>query len=166
MKQEHHIAAAFRREFADWQLWWSRAVVFAMAAVAGLTVVLFTRLTERALDSFLDLRTAWWWAPLLWTPLCTVVVVWLTRRFAAGAAGSGIPQVMASLEPQVNDANRGVFVSLKLAAAKFGLTAMGLLGGLSLGREGPSVQIAAGGHAGGAQACCRGARRSRRMACW
>ncbi len=144
MKQEHHIAAAFRREFADWQLWWSRAVVFAMAAVAGLTVVLFTRLTERALDSFLDLRTAWWWAPLLWTPLCTVVVVWLTRRFAAGAAGSGIPQVMASLEPQVNDANRGVFVSLKLAAAKFGLTAMGLLGGLSLGREGPSVQIAAG----------------------
>jgi H+/Cl- antiporter ClcA len=144
MKQDPHIATAFRSEFANWRVWWSRAVVFSMAAAAGLTVVLFTRLTERALDAFDDLRLAWWWAPLLWTPVCTAVVVWLTRRFAPGAAGSGIPQVMAALEPGVNHRDRGLFVSLKLTAAKFGLTAMGLLGGLSLGREGPSVQIAAG----------------------
>ena len=144
MTQDHQITTAFRREFANWGVWWSRAVVFAMAAAAGLTVVLFTRLTEWTMDAFDDLSAAWWWSPLLWTPLCTVVVVWLTRRFAAGAAGSGIPQVIASLEPDVNPSNRGLFVSLKLSAAKFVLTALGLLGGLSLGREGPSVQIAAG----------------------
>jgi H+/Cl- antiporter ClcA len=70
--------------------------------------------------------------------------VWATRRFAPGASGSGIPQVMAALEPEVEPAQRGLFVSLRLAVAKVVLTSAGLLGGLSLGREGPSVQVAAG----------------------
>jgi H+/Cl- antiporter ClcA len=144
MKQDPHVPTAIRKEFVDWRLWWSRAVVVSMAAAAGLVVVLFTYLTELALDTFDGLYLAWWWAPLLWTPVCTAIVVWLTRRFAPGAAGSGIPQVMAALEPDVNHRDRGLFVSLKLTLAKFVLTAMGLLGGLSLGREGPSVQIAAG----------------------
>lgn len=144
MKHDHHIATAFKREFADWRLWWSRSVVMAVAAVAGLTVVAFTWLTERALGLFFSLHTAWWWAPLLWTPLCTAAIVWLTRHYAAGAAGSGIPQVMASLDPAVDGTHRSLFVSLKLTAAKIVLTAWGLLAGLSLGREGPSVQIAAG----------------------
>jgi H+/Cl- antiporter ClcA len=52
--------------------------------------------------------------------------------------------VMASLDPTVDDAHRGLFVSVRLAIAKIGLTAWGLLAGLSLGREGPCVQIAAG----------------------
>lgn len=67
-----------------------------------------------------------------------------TRRFAPGAAGSGIPQVMATLDPAVDPGQRGLFVSVRLAIAKIALTTAGLLGGLSLGREGPSVQIAAG----------------------
>ena len=73
MKHDHHIATTFKREFADWRLWWSRSVVIAVAAVAGLTVVAFTWVTERALGLFFDLRSAWWWAPLLWTPLCTAI---------------------------------------------------------------------------------------------
>lgn len=142
--RDHHIASAFKKEFGDLRLWWARGVVIAAAALAGLTVVGFTWLTEHALEYFLALRLSWWWAPLLWTPACTVIVVWLTRRFAPGAAGSGIPQVMASLDPTVDAERRGLFVSLRLAIAKIGLTAMGLFAGLSLGREGPSVQIAAG----------------------
>ncbi len=141
---DHHIATAFRKEFADPRVWWARTVVIIFAALAGFTVVGFTWLTERALEYFVALRAAWWWAPLLWTPAWTILIVWLTRRYAAGAAGSGIPQVMAALDPAVNADTRGVFVSLKLAVAKIGLTAMGLLAGLSLGREGPSVQVAAG----------------------
>jgi H+/Cl- antiporter ClcA len=144
MKHEHRIANAFKREFADWRLWWARAVVMAAAAAAGLTVVGFTWLTDQALRLFVDLRAAWWWAPLGWTPLCAAAIVWLTRRFASGAAGSGIPQVMAALEPSVGAARRGLFVSMRLTVAKIALTTWGLLAGLSLGREGPSVQIAAG----------------------
>jgi len=143
-KHETRIAAALRREFADWQIWISRIVVIAMAISAGLTVVGFTWLTDRALDGFLHLRMNWWWAPLLWTPLCTVGIVWLTRRHAPGSTGSGIPQVMAALDISVHDKSVGLFVSLKLTLWKIALSAWGLLAGLSLGREGPSVQIAAG----------------------
>jgi len=65
-------------------------------------------------------------------------------RFTPGAAGSGIPQVMASLSSQVEPRRVGMFVSMRLAFAKMLLTAAGLLAGLPIGREGPSVQIAAG----------------------
>jgi len=144
LEHDLHTVAAFRREFSDWRMWLARAIVIAVAAGAGLTVVGFTWLTERALEAFFAVRTTWWWAPLLWTPLCTGAIVWLTRRYVPGAAGSGIPQVMAALDPSVDAANRGLFVSLKLTVAKIALTAWGLLAGLSLGREGPSVQVAAG----------------------
>lgn len=144
MKPNLRIATAFRREFSDWRLWLARAVVIAVAAVAGLTVVGFTWLTERALEAFFSIHAMWWWSPLVWTPLCTGAIVWVTRRYAPGSAGSGIPQVMASLEPSVHSSDRGLYVSIKLTLAKIVLTAWGLLAGLSLGREGPSVQIAAG----------------------
>ena len=137
-------APDLRRELGDWRLWTVRAVVVLLAAAAGLTVVGFTWLAEAAYGRFAALRALAWWSPLVWTPLCTAFIVWCTRRFAPGAAGSGIPQVMATLDTQVGDAQRGLFVSLRLSVAKILLTAGGLLGGLSLGREGPSVQIAAG----------------------
>lgn len=144
MKHDHHIATAFKKEFTDWNLWQTRIMVVAIAAVAGVVVVGFTWLSEKAVNVFFQINTAHWWLPLLWTPLCTAIIVWLTRRYAAGAAGSGIPQVMAALDPSVDGANRSIFVSLKLSFSKILLTASGLLAGLSLGREGPSVQIAAG----------------------
>jgi H+/Cl- antiporter ClcA len=135
---------ALRRELADWRVWAVRGLVVALAVIAGLTIVGFTWLAESASAQFAALRRMAPWAPLLWTPLCAAAVVWCTRRFAPGAAGSGIPQVMATLEPRVGEAERGLFVSLRLSIAKILLTTGGLLGGLSLGREGPSVQIAAG----------------------
>jgi len=137
-------APDLRRELGDWRLWTVRAIVIALAAAAGLTVVGFSWLADMAYASFAALRNRAWWSPLVWTPACTAFVVWCTRRFAPGAAGSGIPQVMATLEPEVGEAERGLFVSLRLTVAKILLTTGGLLGGLSLGREGPSVQIAAG----------------------
>ena len=138
------IATTFRKELSDVNLWWTRALVIAAAAAAGLTVVGFTWLTDHALHLFEGLRTWSRWTPLVWTPVCTAAIVWLTRRFAPGATGSGIPQVMASVDPSVPRDQRHLFVSLKLSLAKILLSTWGLLGGLSLGREGPSVQVAAG----------------------
>ena len=144
MKLQHDLDAALRKELADWRLWAGRAVVVALALLAGWTVVGFTWLSEQASLCFSAVRNISPWAPLLWTPAITALVVWATRRWAPGASGSGIPQVIATLDRQVGDGERGLFVSLRLSLAKFVLTAGGLLGGLSLGREGPAVQIAAG----------------------
>jgi len=143
-KHDHDWRTRARVEFSDRTLWTGRVVVVAMAVLAGLTVVGFTWLCEQAFDVFEYLRDMAWWSPLIWTPACTAAAVWLTRRFAPGASGSGIPQVMAALEPSLDPGKRGLFVSLRLSVAKVLFTAGGLLGGLSLGREGPSVQIAAG----------------------
>jgi H+/Cl- antiporter ClcA len=138
------MGPALRREMSDWRLWWARAVVVLAAIAAGWTIVGFTWLAEHALDLFFRGRDWCWWAPLIWTPACTALIVWCTRRFAAGAAGSGIPQVMAVLDPAFEPAKVGRLVSLRLSVAKIVLTSWGMLAGLSLGREGPSVQIAAG----------------------
>jgi H+/Cl- antiporter ClcA len=142
--RQQHPRLALRKEFADWRLWWGRGVVVALAVAAGLTVVGFTWLCEQASAGFYRLAGAWWWSPLILAPACAAGVVWCTRRYAAGASGSGIPQVMAALEGAAEPPARNLFVSLRLTLAKIALTAGGLLGGLSLGREGPSVQIAAG----------------------
>lgn len=144
MRSHPDVQHTFRKELYDGRLWLNRGVVLAFAALSGLTVVGFTWLSELALEHFHALQQWQWWAPLLWTPLCTAAIVWLTRRYVPGAAGSGIPQVMAALTPGLSSSLRDAFVSLRLAVAKIVLTAWGLLAGLSLGREGPSVQIAAG----------------------
>jgi H+/Cl- antiporter ClcA len=144
MSHDHDTLGAVRRELGDWRPWMTRALVLAFAALSGLTIVAFTWLTDLAFAGYQRIAAIAWWTPLLWGPAATVVVVWATGRFAAGAAGSGIPQVMAALDTAVASPTVRWFVSLRLAAAKMLLTSGGLLAGLSLGREGPSVQIAAG----------------------
>jgi H+/Cl- antiporter ClcA len=142
--QQPDFVNALRRDLADWRQWLARAVVLAYAAASGLAVVGLTWLSDQALHGFASLVA---WQPLLplfWTPACTAGLAWATLRFAPGAAGSGIPQVMAALAPSVAVEERPLFVSLRLSLAKALLTAGGLLGGLAIGREGPSVQIAAG----------------------
>lgn len=144
MDPHPRIVSTLRKELSDWRLWAGRGVVLAFAAATGLAIMAFTWLAEIALEGFFRLEAAAWWAPLLWTPLLTVAIVWVTRRFVPGAAGSGIPQVVAVLSSDEAMAQRGLFVSLKLSLAKIVLASAGMLGGLSLGREGPSVQVGAG----------------------
>ena len=138
------VVAAMRDDLADWRQWLARMVVLAYAAAAGLSVVAFSKLCDLAQQGFANVLAFNPWTPLVWTTACTAGVVWLTRRYAPAAAGSGIPQVMATLDPAVPAEMRSTFVSLRLSVMKAVLTAGSLLGGLASGREGPSVQIAAG----------------------
>jgi H+/Cl- antiporter ClcA len=138
------VIASAREDLADWRAWISRVVILSYAAAAGLAVVAFIKLSEFAMAGFAALAAGPFWLPLLWTPAVCVGVSWLSVHRYPGAAGSGIPQVMAALHPSVGDAELPLFVSLRLSVAKMLLTTGGLLAGLPIGREGPSVQIAAG----------------------
>jgi H+/Cl- antiporter ClcA len=71
-------------------------------------------------------------------------LLWWTRRFAAGTEGSGIPHVVAALDYPLSEPDRGRLVSLRLSLQKIALVSGGLLAGLSIGREGPMVQVGAG----------------------
>ncbi|MFT3929534.1 MAG: chloride channel protein [Spongiibacteraceae bacterium] len=126
------------------KLWLDRTVIWLAAVVAGLCVVGYVWTTEAAIAWFTAMYRAAPWSGLLVTPLGGMLVVWLTRRFASGAAGSGIPQVMAALSTELPSEKRSMLVSLRLSAAKVLLGTGALAAGFSAGREGPSVQIAAG----------------------
>lgn len=147
----HDIAPDFwgnlGRELQFSRLWVDRAVVLGYAVATGLVVVGFTLLAEAASHAFGALQRLHPLAPwlaLLWTPLLTVAIVWCTRRWLPGALGSGIPQVVRALDDDLQPDQRSWLVSLRLALAKVGLVSGGLLAGLSIGREGPTVQVGAG----------------------
>jgi CIC family chloride channel protein len=80
----------------------------------------------------------------LWAVLPTLGLVggWLSgmmvERLAPEASGSGIPQVKAAL------GFAKIPLNLRVALVKLGSTLLALGSGLSLGRQGPTVQIGAG----------------------
>ncbi|MCW5653980.1 chloride channel protein [Hydrogenophaga sp.] len=144
MKGEPDFLQNLRDEMGGARQWIDRAIVIAYAVLTGLAVVAFTLLADAALDVYGRMRGQWWWAPLLWTPALTALVVWAVRRWAPGAVGSGVPQVLTALDPATPLRERSRFVSLRLSVAKILAVSGGLLAGLSIGRQGPSVQVAAG----------------------
>ncbi|MDF1483835.1 chloride channel protein [Ramlibacter sp. H39-3-26] len=144
MNHEPDFIGNLRSELSNWRPWLDRTIVLGYAVTAGLFVVGFTIATEWAFSLFERLHHAAPWALLLWTPAMTAGIVWATRRWFPGAGGSGIPQTKAALDPAVPAERRGLFASLRLTVAKIGLGVAGFAAGLSIGREGPSVQVAAG----------------------
>nr|WP_179405389.1 chloride channel protein [Burkholderia guangdongensis] len=122
---------------------WRQYGVFWLGAIAvGLTAVLYARLIDWGYDTFRTVRQHAAWLPLVATPAIAAGSVWLTRRFFRGAEGSGIPQVIATLH-----ANPSAFgsrlLTLRLLFGKILISFLGILGGFTIGREGPTVQIGA-----------------------
>jgi H+/Cl- antiporter ClcA len=77
---------------------------------------------------------------------CFFLLSWgLVRKFAPTARGSGIPQLMASIElaSPGNDARVDKLLSLKIAFIKIISSLSLLLGHGAIGREGPTLQISA-----------------------
>ncbi len=130
-----------RRHGPEALIWRRRVAILGGAVLVGLVALVFADMADRANALFHALYARFWWAPLIATPLGFAAIVWLTNRFAPLARGSGIPQVMAATKNP--EAALSTFVSARAAVAKFFLTAMALLVGASVGREGPTVQIAA-----------------------
>ncbi|CAD6551500.1 H(+)/Cl(-) exchange transporter ClcA [Paraburkholderia kirstenboschensis] len=115
-----------------------------VGAVSGSLGVLFRSSLEQA-DRFRTLFLAWAQAEsvigllmvVFATAGSTAFSVWLVRRFAPQASGSGIPHVEAVLHGNQPPAHF-VLIPVKFVG---GVLAIGC--GLALGREGPTVQMGA-----------------------
>ncbi|HEX3378437.1 MAG TPA: chloride channel protein [Paraburkholderia sp.] len=122
---------------------WRQYGIFWLGAIAvGLVAVLYARLIDWGYDKFLSVQHRYVWAPLIITPAVAALAVWLTRRFFRGAEGSGIPQVIATLH--ANSREYGVrLLSWRILLGKIAVSFLGILGGFTIGREGPTVQVGA-----------------------
>ncbi|MBY0370276.1 chloride channel protein [bacterium] len=116
-------------------------IYWAAAFSVGLVAVVYAWLFHQVSVSAQSLAASKPALFFLFSPACFVLSWWLVYRFAPGAAGSGIPQVMAALEVEAASASR--WVSVRIAVVKFFSSLICALGGGAIGREGPTIQIAA-----------------------
>lgn len=125
-------------------LQWRRRLLFWTGAiVVGLAAVFFAKAADYAFEVFHGVASHGWWVPLLITPAMFALLCWLTQGALKATRGSGIPQAIAALKVEDEDF-RGCLLSLKVAVGKMALTLAALLGGASVGREGPTVHVGAG----------------------
>lgn len=122
---------------------WKAVLVGVVAGVLGSAFRWSLEEVEHLRGWLLDRFTGWSSLPvaLALGALGGGVGVWLVRRFAPHAAGSGIPNLKAILLREAEPEWK------RLLWVKFvgGVTAIG--GGMALGREGPTVQMGGGvGH--------------------
>jgi H+/Cl- antiporter ClcA len=122
---------------------WRLIVIVAAAVAGGILAVGFAKLCDLAGNAHIAWTQSWPYLVLLLPPIALPAMVWLTLRFAPEAGGSGIPQVIAASESVRRGEGPDARVSLKTALFKMAVAAVLLLCGLSIGREGPTVQVVA-----------------------
>jgi CIC family chloride channel protein len=116
----------------------------AVGALAGLVGSAFNFMlvaAERFRGSLLDwahhYRGVGWLAPVLLAAAAAYVARWLVRRYAPEASGSGVQRVETIIRGDAGTLNPAVL------PVKFVGGVLALGAGLALGREGPTVQMAA-----------------------
>ncbi|WP_321937033.1 chloride channel protein [Paraburkholderia sp. J8-2] len=121
---------------------WLYFAVFWLGAIAtGLVAVMYARLIDFGYSLFLQMTAHYRWLPLLVTPAISAFCVWATRRWFAGSEGSGIPQVIATLHDVRKFGPR--LLTLRILVGKIVLSFLAILGGFTIGREGPTIHVGA-----------------------
>ncbi|WP_376874319.1 chloride channel protein [Albirhodobacter sp. R86504] len=126
------------------RLWKSRLVFWIGALAIGAISAGFALAADEAQHFFMRITTGSGraWLPLLITPIGFVLLAWAAIRWFPGAQGSGIPQAIAARHIGIKG-DLSKLLSLKLAVGKIVMTVFGMGCGASIGREGPTVQVAA-----------------------
>jgi H+/Cl- antiporter ClcA len=121
-----------------------KALPFWMSALfTGIVAVIYARFFGLAENIWNLIYKTNPWLLLLITPVCFLLSWWLVKKFAPFSGGSGIPQVMASLE-SVGPLSKGIskLLSMRVIIIKFLSSIIMVAGGGAVGREGPTIQIA------------------------
>ena len=123
-----------------------QAIPFWFASIlTGLIAVLYTKLFLAAerITSLIFIQHAW--TLFLIAPVCFVIAWWLVHHFSPYARGSGIPQVMAAIQISSPKATKTVdkLLGFRIILIKVTSSLVMAVGGGAIGREGPTIQIAA-----------------------
>lgn len=115
------------------------------AFVTGVVAVGYAKLFNLAESGTLYIIHHVAWSLFLITPICFCLSWWIVKRFANYARGSGIPQVSAALELSNPKYNYTVskLLSFRIVVIKILSSLIMVFGGGAIGREGPTIQIAA-----------------------
>jgi H+/Cl- antiporter ClcA len=123
-----------------------QSIPFWIASIlTGLAAVGYEKLFVWAEQTSFDWLTTRPWLTFILTPIAFLVSWALVHKLAPAARGSGIPQVMAGIELSNPAQHRhtGYLLSLRVAIVKVVSSAVLLIGGGVIGREGPTIQISA-----------------------
>ena len=129
--------ARSRRLFLQYGLPWGGALL------VGLVAVLYAQWSEDAYELFLHWIAGRAWLAFVITPVMTMIAVYMTRRWFSGSEGSGIPQVIAALHAPPDETLMRRLFGLRVIFGKLVVSLIGFLGGLTIGREGPTVHLGA-----------------------
>ncbi|MFT3904546.1 MAG: chloride channel protein [Niabella sp.] len=115
------------------------------AFITGCVAVLYTKLFSWTEEGARFIFSLPGWVAFIVSPITFVLGCWLVIRFAPYARGSGIPQVTASIQLSTPKTYWLVskFLSLRIILIKILSSIVITLGGGIIGREGPTIQIAA-----------------------
>ncbi len=122
-----------------------QALPFWIASLlAGIVSVVYASLFSKAEDLSIMLLEQRPWLILILTPLCFLIAAFLVMKFANYSRGSGIPQVMASIELAATPSAKKIssLLSIKIVIVKIISSLVLVFGGGAIGREGPTIQIA------------------------
>jgi H+/Cl- antiporter ClcA len=123
-----------------------QAIPFWIASlITGLVAVLYTRLFIAAEHVTSVVFNYDKWLLFALSPVCFFVAWWLVQKFAPFARGSGIPQVMAAISVAAPRTDKLVdkLLGLRIIVVKILSSLVMAVGGGAIGREGPTIQIAA-----------------------
>lgn len=114
------------------------------SAITGIVAVFYAYLFGWAEDFALFILHSNKWLMFITAPLFFYLGWYLVKRFAGTARGSGIPQVMASIELATPKNNFLVdrLLSFRIMCVKVASSILMVMGGGAIGREGPTIQIA------------------------
>ena len=138
------------RHLKKYQLHWANRLLLALegcfiGVAAAIVICCFRLCMDTASPLILDWLSGWqerWWTPLVWMMVLVAAarfLGWLVSRVPL-ISGSGIPQTELVVLGRLHLSRHEW---LKILPAKFVGCLVSTLGGLSLGREGPCIQMGA-----------------------